>query len=189
MILASGPSLHPVEALYAHRSDAEVIAVNSTFRLVPMADVVYAGDFLFWKTHHREIASTVSLSTQLWTQDSTAAERYGLHRIKGVNKPGLGLKHIHSNGNSGFQAINLAFLFGCRRILLLGFDMRAGPKGEKHWHPDHPGPLMQAQCFSEWIHKSEPLAKDLKANGCEVINCSGETALTCFPRSTIEQEL
>lgn len=189
VVLASGPSLDPSQVARAMAADVEVIAVNSTFRMAPMADVVYAGDFLWWKTHINEARRAVSMSTQFWTQDSTAAERYGLNRIKGVNRPGLGLNAIHANGNSGFQAINLAYLFGCRRVLLLGFDMKLGPNGERHWHPDHPGPLMQAQTFEEWRHKSTLLARDLVAEGCEVINCTPGSALTCFPMSTIEKEL
>lgn len=124
-----------------------------------------------------------------WTQDHTAAERYKLNRIKGINRSGLGLEYLHINGNSGFQAINLAYLFGARRILLVGFDMKLGPKGEKHHHPDHPSPLMQGMTFGEWIHKGATLAKDLERNGCDVINCSAETALTCFRRGELEKEL
>lgn len=189
VVLASGPSLTREQVMHAMEDDVQVIAVNSTFRLAPLADVVYAGDFMWWKTHINEVRKKMPISAELWTQDSTAAERYYLNRIKGVNRPGLGKALIHSNGNSGAQAVNLAYLFGCRRILLLGFDMKLGPRGEKHWHEDHPGPLMQAQCFNEWTHKFEPLAKDLKAAGCEVINCTPGSALTCFPMSKIEEEL
>ena len=72
---------------------------------------------------------------------------------------------------------------------VLGFDMKLGPSGEKHWHPDHPGVNMQGACFGEWLHKFEPLAKDLKDAGCIVVNCTPGSALTCFPVSTIEKEL
>lgn len=187
VILASGPSLRAHDCVTVLNSGAHVIAVNTTFRLAPQADVLYAGDFLWHKVNHSEYVKT--FKGQVWTGDSTAAERYGINRIKCVNRPGLGLTNLHANGNSGFQSLNLAFLFGCRRILLLGFDMKPGSRGEKHWHPDHPGPLMQAQCFDEWVHKSALLAKDLEREGCEVVNCSRDTALTCFPRSTIEKEL
>ena len=57
---------------------------------------------------------------------------------------GLGKRGLRVNGNSGAGAINLAYHFGARRILLVGMDMKPGPNGEKHWHPDHPKPLVQA---------------------------------------------
>jgi hypothetical protein len=164
-----------------------LLCVNSTFRLFPNADVLYAGDFLWWKTHHQEVHTT--FKGEKWTQDHTAAERFKLNRIKGINKAGLGREYLHVNGNSGFQAINLAYLFGCRKIVLVGFDMKLGPNGEKHWHKDHPSPLMQGMTFGEWIHKGAKLAKDLEAAACDVANCTPGSALTCFRVSTLEKEL
>lgn len=191
VVLASGPSLtnEPLAAV----ADAHVrtITVNSTVFKYPVdPDVVYAGDFMWWKANDREVKMRTFGGADRWTCDRTAAERYGLNWVKGVNAQGLSRgSYIHTNGNSGAQAINLAYLFGCRRILLLGFDMKLGPKGEKHWHPDHPSPLMQGQTFGDWLHKFNFLAVDLKQVGCEVINCSPGSALTCFQMSTIEKEL
>ena len=42
--------------------------------------------------------------------------------------------------NSGFQALNLAVLAGARRILLLGYDGKAGQDGRTHWSGGHPRP-------------------------------------------------
>lgn len=165
----------------------KVIAINSTFKLAPWADVIYAGDLQWWKTYHKEVKKTCPGSS-LWTCDHQAASHYQLNRIKGVNRPGLGLNVVHTGGNSGYQAINLAFLFGCRRILLLGFTMRV-IDGRKHWHPDHPTPLTQVVLPDEWRHKFVKLADDLRQHGCEVVNCDPLSALTVFPMGTIEEEL
>jgi len=193
VVVAGGPSLTTGQYSTVCRSNAKVIAVNNVWELfLTRADAIYAGDFLWWKVKHQEIRKMLPGApgqAKLWTQDSTAAERYQLNRVKGVNRPGLGVQHIHQNGNSGMQAINLAYLFGCRRILLLGFDMKVGEDGAKHWHSDHPAPLMQTQLFSEWLHKGKKLAFDLKANGCEVVNCTPGSAWLDFPMSTIEGEL
>lgn len=190
MILASGPSLTQ-EQIDIAQDGAEVIAVNSTWQKAPWSEVVYAGDFMWWKQNVAHVLnSPAGRCAARWTCDRSAAERWGLNWVKGVNRLGLGRdKVIHTNGNSGFQAINLAYCFGARRILLLGFDMCLGENGERHHHADHPAPMVQAQTFSDWIHKSEQFAKELDAAGCEVVNCSPRTALTCFSRSTIEKEL
>lgn len=193
VILASGPSLKQfIESPQGARGlpDTKIVAVNSTYRWAPFADVIYAGDFMWWKQNITDVRRAQSGFTQLWTCDRAAAERWDLNWVKGVNRLGLGKdKFIHTNGNSGAQAINLAYVFGCRRILLLGFDMKLGPAGERHHHADHPAPMVQAQTFGDWIHKSEFLARELEEAGCSVVNCSAETALTCWPRSTIEKEL
>jgi len=190
VVLASGPSLTDEQVDWVTPSSARTIAVNSTvFKLLAEPDITYAGDFLWHKVNVQKVKEK-DPHADIWTCDRTAAERYQLNWVKGVNALGLGRgPHIHTNGNSLAQAVNLAYLFGCRRILLLGADMKLGPKGEKHWHPDHPSPLMQGMCFGDWIYKFNHLAVDLKKESCEVINCTPGSALTCFPMSTIEKEL
>lgn len=190
VVLASGPSLTDEQVIAVDDAKVNTIAINTTaLRRYLYPTVCYGGDFLFWKTYKQQVALQ-NPRAALWTCDRTATERYGLNWVKGVNALGLGAgPHIHTNGNSGAQAINLAYLFGCRRILLLGFDMKLGPKGEKHWHPDHPSPLMQGQTFGDWLHKFNHLAVDLKKGSCSVVNCTPGSALTCFPMSTVEKEL
>lgn len=188
VIVASGPSLTVGQCRAVRNSGHPSIAVNASFRLAWPA-VVYMGDMLAVKQYVDEVRRHPS-KPQFWTQDANAAQRYCLHLVRGENREGLGVKRaVHLNGNSGFQALNLAFLFGARRILLVGFDMKPGPKGEKHWHPDHPRPLVQGQCFEEWIHKSAKLARDLEREQCEVVNCTPGSALTCWPIGDLEKEL
>lgn len=191
VILASGPGLtqEQVDHVRSHLAGCHTIAVNTTAVRAPWAAIYYAGDFLFWKAFHgsaRQMARPHS--AELWTQDAGAAERFGIKRVKGVNRPGLGENCIHTGGNSGYQAVNLAYLWKAKKIILLGFTMRE-IDGRKHWHPDHPKPLVQQILPGEWRHKMEPLAKDLEARGVDVVNCDPLSALTCFRMSTIEKEL
>jgi hypothetical protein len=190
VVICAGPSLSDaqLDAVVSCHRPIKTIAVNTAYVYAPWADVVYAGDYLFWKVHHARIRAQCPKS-QRWTQDGSAAERFQLNRQRGGNREGLGLNVVHLNGNSGFQAINLAFLWSARRILLLGMDMKLGPNGEKHRHGDHEKPLVQAQLFEEWRHKGKKLAEDLVEHKCEVLNCTPGSALEWFPMSTIEKEL
>lgn len=191
VVMASGHSLDEdqVEHVRIARTMnlCRVMTVNTTFRRALWADVTYAGDTLWWSKHVAEAKKT--FQGELWTQDNVAAQRYQLRRVRGSPQEGLGIGEIHQNGNSGIQAVNLAFLWGCPRILLLGFDMKEGPKGQKHWHADHPKPLIQKQLFGEWIHKAEKVAKGLKAHHVEVVNCTPGSALPWFPMGDITKEL
>lgn len=126
---------------------------------------------------------------ELWTQDGPASQRHGLRWIRGEGTAGLGRQHLHWGGNSGFQAINLAYLFGAQRIVLLGFDMQCGPRGESHWfgdHPTHQG-FANPKTFDSWIRHLKILARDLADQGVQVYNATRQTALGCFPLVTLEQ--
>ena len=188
VVVASGPSLADEQITLIEHSVVFTIAVNNSYAKLQHPDVVYACDYLWWKLNHMKAKQNIP-RRQLWTQDRAAAEQFQLSHIQWEGKDGLGKRGLRVNGNSGAGAINLAYHFGARRILLVGMDMKPGPNGEKHWHPDHPKPLVQGQQFEEWRHKMNVLAADLKAEGVEVINCTPGSALTCFPMGDLSTEL
>lgn len=185
--IGGGPSLSDAQLSIigvAHQhSGCRVIGVNDAYRRAPWIDAVYAGDCLWWNVHHGAIKQA-GIPAELWTCDNVAAKRYGINRVRGANREGLGLWQVHTGGNSGYQAINLAFLWGAKRIVLVGYDMQP-TGGRKHWFGDHPAPLVQSQSFGEWLHRFDKMARDLEARGVEVINCTEETALRCFPLAPI----
>lgn len=92
---------------------------------------------------------------------------------------------IHQGGNSGYQAINLAYLWGVRAIVLIGFDCSPSTDGKAHWFGQHGPRLTQQQPFSLWQAKFPALAQDLCEVGVNVINASRQTALRCFKRSSL----
>lgn len=179
LVVCTGPTLD-VPAVQA--SHLPKIAVNTAYTVVPDADVQYAGDALFWRVHHARMRKAVK-HPNFWTV--SPGEWAGVQRWKGVNRNGLGETMVHLNGNSGAQAINLAYLFGARRILVAGMTMSA-PEGRKHFHGDHEYPLVQSQCFDEWLHKLNAVARDAERLGVEIINCDPESRATMFKQGEIE---
>lgn len=124
---------------------------------------------------------------ELWSQDVHACKKYGINHVQGDNKhKGLTKTNgvICFGGNSGHQAINLAYLFGAKTIILLGYDMKIGEK--THWFGDHPKGLQVPSPFGSFIDNMNLLAKDAQKVGLKIINASRETALTCFERSTMD---
>ena len=164
-----------------------MIAVKDTWRLLPRADVIYGCDEHWWEHYATEIR--VKSTAELWTQCADAARIYNLNRISGESRPGLGRKILHFGGNSGYQAVNLAFLFGAIRIILVGFDMQR-TDNKVHFFGHHPyhrptgGP--NSQLLSDWCDKFAVLANDLRSEGVEVLNATRTTALTCFERRELE---
>jgi len=119
-----------------------------------------------------------------------ASEKFGAYWIRCAKQQGYSKEpdSVNAGGNSGFQAIHLAALFGAKKIVLIGFDMMR-TDGKFHWHGKHEGRLPNGTGFPGWIKSMGYLAKDLQAMGVEVINCTRRTALRCFPRMELEDAL
>jgi hypothetical protein len=117
----------------------------------------------------------------------------GINHIEAVDDSGLSLnpKRIHTGGNGGYQLVGLVYHWGVSRIILLGYDMQYGPKGEKHHHEDHKGELPNPSeaHLREWARRFVKLGADLRDQGVEVINATRRTAITCFERMPIEAAL
>lgn len=191
VILASGPSLtveqcEAVRGWHEASDDARVIAVNTSFRRAPWADVLYACDAPWWKLYIDEVRGC--FAGQLWTQDEQAVQAHGINRVQSLRLPGLGKRAgtIHQGGNSGYQAINIACQAGAARIILLGFDHHG-----THWHGPYTNglPNPSPHLMAMWLRDAAPLAADLSAAGVEVLNCSPGTALTCFPITNLSEAL
>lgn len=162
--------------------------MNDAWQLAPWADVLYACDGRWWDAKRPQAGQQ---APGLWvSQDEPACARYGL--AYAPSRTGQGLCRepwvVNQGLNSGYQALNLAYHFGARQVLLLGFDMQK-TGGKSHWFGDHPGKLNVPSPYTEFVKRFDLLAKDLEAEGVNVINCSRDTALRCFKRSTIDQEL
>lgn len=133
-----------------------------------------------------ECGCNVAGDFELWTSSRAAATTWKLNLVN--SQPGGGVSKrkgwIMQGGNSGFQAVGLAMLFGAARVILLGYDM--GSNGErKHWHPDHPADLGNPldRNFAVWRKNFDEMAHQAPV---PIINASRETALKCFPRMQLE---
>lgn len=182
---ASGPSLTAEDLAFVRDKGVKVITVNATFKLAPWADVCYGADGPFWDVYieqYRKVATS-----EAWTMAAVAAKRHGLKCIGRANGEGYSpIRHtINTGGNSGYQAVHLAAYWGATRIILLGYDMQQ-TDGKLHWHGKHEGNLLNGRNYNFWVKRFTPLAKDLKKMGVEVINCTRQTALTCFKREGLE---
>lgn len=109
--------------------------------------------------------------------------------IEGVSEIGrcgdFGLSEALSTGvftgkNSGFAALNLAYLLGANPIYLLGFDM-----GGQWHHSGHPWPTTD-ESYSLYRHAFEVAAEPLQRAKVHVVNLCPTSALQCFEKAGIE---
>lgn len=192
-ILAGGPSLTAKQVNACH-GRVRVIAVNTSYKLAPWADLLYACDEKWWGWHDGapgfagiKVGLKWNAVAERWETTWENANWPGIHAVAGSGNDGIDLRpgYIRTGGNSGYQAINLAVQLGVRRIVLLGFDCKMGAKKEKHWHPDHPDGS-GADNYQTWIANYAALAPQLEKLGVEVINANPESGIEAFPKMTLE---
>lgn len=176
-LLASGPSLTAadvalVQACRARRGD-QVIVTNTTTRLAPWADVLMAHDIKWIAAHPAEIAAATGLIVSMSGQRLPPP----IASAKGV---------IPAYKNAGVCAISLAVWVGAARVVCLGLDCQPDAAGNKHWHGRHPSGLGDALSLLSWPERFAQVAAEARQHGIPVLNASRATALTCFPRVTLE---
>lgn len=181
VIVASGPSLLREDVEYC-KGKAKVAVVSDNYKLAPWADLLYCADGPWWEHH----GGVPGFAGQKWTQDKWAADNYGLIHVDGRWNPSVSTDPamIHYGFNSGFQCLNLVFLMGAKRIILLGFDFQA-TGGVKHWFGNHPPSLNKDSAYAQWTDFMDKAAPRLAKHGCEVINCSRQTALKAYKRESL----
>ena len=183
--IASGPSLTPDDCEAVHAAGLPTVVTNTTFRMCPWADVLMGFDAAWWRAY----AHTPTIDGGQSVDDVFVGARLTCSML---GNTGVDTLHqqgwIKGYGNSGTAAISLAIVCGAARVLLLGYDCQK-TGGRTHWHADHPKPLGNAKSMPAWPRKFGQVAAFAASKRVPVINCSRETALKNFPRSTIAEAL
>jgi len=181
--IASGPSITPEDVEYC-RGKGRVYAVKEAYLLAPWADVLYCADFDWWGAKK----GVPEFAGEKYTVNYDTAKKYGLKYIEGTSSIEWGETEalIAYGGNSGFQAMNLAYVKGATKIILLGYDYGARG-GQKHWFDNtkHARDSRKSD-FASWTQRMHSAAKHIKI---PVINCSMHSAIECFPKIPLRQAI
>jgi hypothetical protein len=119
---------------------------------------------------------------------------WGISRDQGI---------VCSNKSAGGCAINLATLFGAKKIILFGYDMRKLTEEElaeierkavwnypsemsnHNWHSEHTDAQTEKRSnrnpYGTFLEPFDLIAKGLRRDGIECINATPGSALTHFP--------
>lgn len=145
---------------------------NTTFRLCPWADVLYALDLDWWKVHYTEARRTF------------AGALVSPQRLPGVRRHTAWLDGRRTN--SGAALIAQAAFWRVCRVILLGYD--CGHDGRRtHWHGSHPVGLKDAAGAEHW--PAQFAAIQPRLGGTTIVNASRRSALALWPRVPLEEAL
>lgn len=202
-VLGGGPSLNDINLDLI--KDRRVIGVNNaygdcirnasgeTIRYEPRdwVDVCFFGDARWHGWHKKWLKTFPGLIVTLHDHMHGTAGVLGTEKArKHRNEVPYGIsdnpRYVSWNKSSGAAAINLAYLLGCKKIVLLGYDMRR-VDDQPNWHTDHPSPNKNP--YERFLKPFPYIAKDAKKLGIEIINATPESALKEFPITSLEDFL
>lgn len=198
-LVASGPSSADLDL--SCLKGRRVLVINDNYLRCPFADLLYFCDWKWW-TWHRDRPGFLAFGGLKVTMDErVAAADPTIHWVKNGDSglwdsPGRkGLceerDSLRTGRNSGYQAVNLAVHLGAARIVLIGYDMKPGPKGEEHWfgqHRDRDGRPVATpvKTIHGWAERFETMLPDLERLGVEVVNAGQDSAIACFERVSLD---
>lgn len=187
--LCPGPSLTAADVAFAC-GRAKTIAVNRAVEVAPAADVLYSSDQYFVRACNGwQGRGGLKFVME---QDAKAVKHFApwpdLVVLRNTGEQGLESQPhgLRTGQNSGYAAINLAVHLGATTIVLLGYDMAVGPKGQRYF--DGTGRQQDAQ-YAIFRRHFDTLVQPLTAAGIAVVNASRQTALTAFRRLPLEEAL
>ena len=188
ILMATGPSLtqEQVEYVRDHKEDQIVFGCNDVYKICDFMDIHYACDTRWWK-HNGKTFREKFPKLESWTQCKTSSDEYNLNWTDGNHSAGLSLSPelIHFGSNSGYQLLNIAFLMGCNKFLLLGYNMQHFG-GKSHFFGDHEGGMNNNSPYTTFVTKYGTIQDPIKKL---IINCTENSALKVFKKSTLEEEL
>lgn len=145
--------------------------MNTSWESAPWADAVFAMDETWWRRYLKKVS------------DEFKGRRISTNKISGVERISC-----YNPGNSGAAAIALAEYWGAKQILLVGYDCKYGPNGERHHHGNHPPGMGNAGSLHKWPDHFKMTERRMRGKA-QIINCSRDTALHIWPRMELEDAL
>ena len=163
-------------------------------------DVIHGCNYQFWDHYWQDIKR---YNCHKWTTRPELKGKYeGLSYIKEKWIDGLSTNpdYIAAHHGTGPQVLNLAYHYGCKVMLLIGWDMRFPGKisdkeytGKRHYFGEYES-AMQHWPRTESNGDLGGLIREMETikpekYGIEIINCTPDSAMTCFPMMDLDEAI
>lgn len=188
--IATGPSLTPEQIVTIRAAGVPTIVVNDAYLLAPFADVAYFADVKWWNWHKArpEWKAFAGERCSIWMGPGCCPD-VEVHMLKNAMVSGLSLDPgaICTGSNSGYQALNIAILTGAKRVVLVGYDGRAGPDGRQHFFGEHPDKSHAP--YEVTRGRFGEMVAPAKKAGVEILNATPKSWVECFPMVSLAESL
>lgn len=191
-IVAGGPSLIGFD--FSRLAGVNVIAINRAHENLRRADVLWWSDPPFFRRHREALLAHRApwkATAQVGYEPGELPESVHVYRFKGMKGFDPRHDHLRHGNNSAYAAMHLAAHLGASRQVLFGVDMRYGSGGESHYHGGHfdAGRRVyheEGDLRDKMLPYFGSLAGPLAERGIGVLNASPESALTVWPRCSLD---
>ncbi len=167
-IIGGGPSRERFD-LSRIQPGETVLAVNDAIKFYPEASAIFSLDNR-WIKKNKSFLRNATIPVYLAIPLETWPECFvdGAHLYQWVHQDGLSDNPLGLcvGGNSGYAAINLAYLKGAKEIHLVGFDL--DPADEEQ--------------YIYWARAFNTMVPQLNAKGITVLNHNPDSFITAFPK-------
>ena len=196
--IATGPSITQRQVDCARAKGFRLFVCNNAYQLAVDAELLYAVNLAWWDHYWSEVKD---LPCAKWTTNREAADKYGLNWIAEKHGEGLCTRAdtIHHGHGSGFSLVSMAHKMGAERIVLLGYDLKYAPDYDgrakragttpRHFFGEYPSSMQHwpSVQVKGGVHvELVELYRSVARQGLiEVVNCSPDSAIDCFPRCEI----
>jgi hypothetical protein len=179
VLIGGGPSLGGFD--FNRLRGRTVLAINDALLHVPWATAFFTLDWNWIKNRRAELLAYWGEVYLAPPEDVDAWNIPGAVYLRRNREPGLSddPTTIRMGCNSGYAAINVAYLKGARRIILLGYDMIGA-----HWHGGYAWGSGGARYYARWAALFDSMLPQLRARGVEVINASTISRIKTFKQVT-----
>ena len=175
-----------------------VIGINVAYLIGDWIDMTFFGDDGYFLKHKEsmftqffglKVGCASSCQKYPWAKFLSRDKRvpYGIS-----SNP----RCVSWNGNSGAASISVAANAGAKRIFLLGFDMKLDENNAQHWHnvyhPEKPVNSVKINKrlpFVRHLVGFPKIAADAKNKGLCIFNVNPDSAITEFPKITLQEAL
>jgi len=187
VLCATGPSLTPevVETIREFKDKVVVFGINDSYKIIDFLDEFYACDTRWWNAWGEDFRKIYPYLSA-WTQCEESARKFQLQHISGKHRKGFSESPgvIHYGKNSGFQALNIAYLMGGSKFILTGYNMQKTTKS--HFFGDHPPGMNKNSPYNDFIKHFSTVQLEIARN---IVNCTPNTALTIFEQADLRETL
>jgi hypothetical protein len=203
IVVGTGPSLTREAIELVNASNLPKFGCNLAYKAVPDLVALHGCNWQFWDYYWDEVTR---LGCDLWSTRPEMRGRPPVKYIEEADKPGLSTDPnlLHHGHSSGYQIINLAYHYGVREFVLIGYDLRypggyngvrkqAGsgrhffgeyPQALQHWTRCNVGDGGELNGLLDCYRTIDP-----DQYGIRIVNCSPGSALNFFETGNLSDHV